>query len=126
MMNDRTVPLGKLQSNPHRLHHQKDVAEDDRGIDAESFGGRDRHLCRQVGPVAQLQKRQLAPNLPILLQVPPRLPHDPDRRIGGRLQTAGLQKWTLLQSICAPHPPAPPPPPPPPPPPRPLVVRTCS
>ena len=55
-MNHRAFAFGELKINAHRLDDQKDVREDDRGIDTETLGGGDGHFRRQLGRLASSRK----------------------------------------------------------------------
>ena len=92
VVNDRPFALGKFELKPQRLEDQQDVGEQNRGVDAQHFGGGDGHFRGQVGPFAQLEERNFRANGPILGHVPAGLPHQPDRRDVRRLAPAGLEK----------------------------------
>src|SRR5262249_20543446 len=77
----RAVARGELEPDAHRLEHEQDVGEEDRGVDAELPDGVDRHLGRGIGRLTQLEKAELLADGAILRLVAAGLPHQPDGRV---------------------------------------------
>ena len=99
VVDDRPFALGEFEVEAQRLEDQQDVGEEDRGVDAQPLGGGDGDLGGQVGVLAELEERDLRPDLAVFGHVPARLPHQPDRRDVGRLAAAGLEEGTVAARV---------------------------
>ena len=87
--------LARLE--PHLLAQgagdQQDVGEDDGGVEAEPPHRLQRRLRRHVGVQAKGDEvRRLGAQSPVLGQIAPRLPHEPDRRPIQRLALQGSEQ----------------------------------
>src|SRR6266481_410785 len=89
----------------HRFGHHQDVAEEDGGVDAEDVHRLDGDLRRQIGRLAQLQEGNPGAHRPILRQVPPRLPHQPDGSLVDRPPPARVQEPVRHSGLSTTKPP---------------------
>ena len=67
-----------MKGQAHDFERQQKVGEDDGGVDAEDFRGRDGDLGGERGLLADLQKRVLLADRAILGHVASGLAHEPD------------------------------------------------
>jgi len=64
-VDDRAVPFAN-SSPPHRLEHQEDVREEDRGIDRKALDRHQRHLGGERRRLAELEEAVVGPQRPVL------------------------------------------------------------
>ena len=86
----------EVQRDTHPLHRCHDVAEEDRRIQGEPPGRLEGDFRGQLRRFGEGKKIHGLPNRPVLRQIPSRLPHDPDRRVGRGLGAASGQKRRRL------------------------------
>jgi hypothetical protein len=97
VVNHRTLAHRELQLNPQRFQDQQNIRKNNRRINPQPLNRRHRHLSRELRLLTQLQKRRPCAHLPILAHIPPRLAHQPDRRIRHRLPPARPHEWTVFE-----------------------------
>ncbi len=89
----RPLALDEPELRAERLRHEEDVGEQDRRVEAEAPDRLHRDLGGELGIVAQGQEVPgLRPRRLVLRQIPPRLPHHPDRRDGQGLARERAQQ----------------------------------
>ncbi len=96
IVHDRPAADGEFQVEPHRLENGQQIRKDDGGIDPQSLNRRAHHFATERRILAQFEKRDLGPHLAVFRHVAARLPHQPDRRYGGRFTATGTHKQTVM------------------------------
>src|SRR3984957_11888615 len=84
--------VSQLQLHPHSFRRNQNVRKHDDRVHAQPPKRLQRNLHGQLRRLAHFQKRPLRPNLAILRQISPRLPHHPHRQTRHRLAAARAQK----------------------------------
>ena len=92
VVDHRALAVGELEIEPHRLEDREQVAEDDRGIDAEPLDRGDHHLGAEPRILAELEEADRVADGPVFGEIAARLPHQPDGRAFHRLEAAGPQQ----------------------------------
>ena len=82
----------ELQSHAQRLCQEQDVGENDRRIDPEAVHRQHRHLGCGLGRLAEVEEAEPFADRPVFGEVAAGLPHQPRRRVLGRLAPAGAEK----------------------------------
>jgi hypothetical protein len=95
----RPLARGELEFEPHRFEQRQEVAEDDRRIDPEPLDRGNHHFGGEPRRLAEFEKPDLRPDLPVFRQIPAGLPHQPDGRPLDRLAAAGFEQERLLAGI---------------------------
>ena len=91
-MEARADPLVHREPHAHGLRDDEDVAEDDRGVDAEQVHRLQRDLDGQLGRADHREEVGALPHRAILGQVAAGLAHHPHRRPLHGLAPAGAQE----------------------------------
>lgn len=99
IVNDGTVARREFKFHAHRFEDRQEIGKDDCRIDAEPFDGNAHHFAGQLWVLAEIEERSLGADFPILGHVAPRLPHQPDGRVGRRLATAGFHEWAVVPRL---------------------------
>jgi hypothetical protein len=87
----------EVHLHPHRVEHDQDIREQDRGIEVESVDRLPGDLGAEVGRFTQFLKRHLGPDLPILGEIAPGLTHDPDWGSSWSRSATSLQERLVSQ-----------------------------
>src|SRR6185436_18023141 len=88
----RSLAFHEVEGKSHRRQRQEKVRKEDGGVDFETSNRLQGDFSSQVGRATDLEQRILRTQRPVLLHVPPRLSHEPDRRGIDVLAAASLQK----------------------------------
>ena len=94
---DRPDPGLDVEVDADRLERQHDVGEEDRRVDAVAAHRLHRDLHDQLGPHARLEHGDALAHLEVLRQRPPRLPHEPHRRVGRGLAPRRPEEGRVVQ-----------------------------
>src|SRR5439155_25958963 len=94
----RTLSLSEVKSQDHRVGNGENVREQDCRIQRETLEGLQRHFSCERGRFAQGEEApRAAPRLVIFGKVAPRLAHQPNRRVRGRLPEQRPYQRVVLQ-----------------------------
>ncbi len=94
----RAFAIGKIQTQPHRIRHGKDVREQDRRVQRETVQRLQRHFGSVVRALAQAEKAAGAfARFAVLRQETTGLAHHPHWRVVGRLAQQGAQEGVVFQ-----------------------------
>ena len=105
---DHRPGVAVFEPHAHGLQQEQDVGEQDGGVHLEALHRSDRHLRHQVRGLAQFQEADPGPQVAVMVHVAPRLPHEPDRGVGGPAAAAGgkegLERLAVQSSRSFPAP----------------------
>src|SRR5205807_7413644 len=86
---------GELEPDVERLDDQENIGEQDRGIDAQTVDGLERHFRRGLGVPAELEEPEPLAHRTVLRQVAARLAHEPDGGVRHRRAARGAQERSI-------------------------------
>src|SRR5438270_6045929 len=92
LFDDRTFTGGEVEWESHHFERQKQVGEDDGGIDLKDLRGGNRDFGGERGLLADFQKRMLLAHGAIFGHVAPGLAHEPDGSALYRLRLASANE----------------------------------
>ncbi len=95
----RAAAFVEFEVEPHGLHGDEDVGEEDGRVEAEQVDGLQGDLGAQLRPLAQFEEADPAAHPLVFGQVAAGLAHEPDRGVGGLFAAAGLEKGVVHHGL---------------------------
>ena len=92
ILNRRSFATDEVERDSHRLERQQQIRKQNGRIDVDAAHRLHRNPRGKLGRSADVQKRMVAANFPVLGHVAPGLPHEPDGGAIDRLAPARFEK----------------------------------
>jgi ABC-type uncharacterized transport system YnjBCD ATPase subunit len=85
----------EFEGETHSFSGNENIGKDDDGVDVEATEGLDGDFERQIGILANFQKRMLCANYAVFGEIAASLAHHPDGKARNGLATAGTEEELL-------------------------------